>query len=390
MRSLIKKDLLSLKSIAMIVIPITVLFLFFIGWYISRMSGFRYNDLSGIVLFIALFNLLMSYGLMTHICRTEELSGIHKRIWKLPISVPSIVLAKFCSLLIIAVSINVITFGALFFVQVILGHSVGVGNAGSVILFFNALILLFISFYLFFHLSFGSYVATWIGCLFIFGAIFLPMFWSVPTGVIFGRPLATIEPLLNQFFFIITLLLTVVSILFSIWNYHNYLNVKKKIYITASFIGVFFFLMITMASSAFAMSSPPLNTKKSIIEHISVERLNLELEKEGTNYSSYSVIQYEVVLTASHLSDPRLLDELGISLVFLDEDPLFSYVGPEWGTHYGSWSYHQSQPTFTLFGSISVEPRDVEQIEQLIGESRPQIAIYENFHELVPIRVINY
>ncbi|OLO38802.1 hypothetical protein BTR23_11105 [Alkalihalophilus pseudofirmus] len=240
MRSLIKKDLLSLKSIAMIVIPITVLFLFFIGWYISRMSGFRYNDLSGIVLFIALFNLLMSYGLMTHICRTEELSGIHKRIWKLPISVQTIVVAKFYSLLIIGISINVITFGALFFVQALLGHPVGVGNAGSVVLIFNALILLFISFYLFFHLSFGSFVSTWIGRLFIFGAIFLPMFWNVPTGVIFGRPLATFEPLLNQFFLLSTLLLIVVSILFSKWSYQNYLNVKKKVYITALFLGVFF------------------------------------------------------------------------------------------------------------------------------------------------------
>ncbi|OLO38803.1 hypothetical protein BTR23_11110 [Alkalihalophilus pseudofirmus] len=148
--------------------------------------------------------------------------------------------------------------------------------------------------------------------------------------------------------------------------------------------------MITMVSSAFAFSSPPLNTMEEIIEHISVEHLNLHLEKEGTNYSSYSVIQYEVVLSASHLSDPRLLEELGVSLVFPDEDPLFPYIGPEWGTHYGSWSYNQSRPTFTLFGSISVEPKDVEQIEQSIGESRPQIAVYENFHELVPIRVINY
>ncbi|MFV8826811.1 ABC-2 transporter permease [Alkalihalobacterium sp. APHAB7] len=390
MQSLIKKDLLSLKSISMIFIPLTILFQFFITWYVSNMSGFLLNDLSGVIFFIVLFNLLMSYGLITHICNAEELSGVNKRIRSLPISASTIVVAKFSSALIIVISINAITFGTLFFVQVILGYSIGIGYSGGAVQLLNALILLFISFYLFAHFTFGSYIAVWIGRLFIVTAVFLPMFLSWPTSIVFGIPIAVVTPLLNQFFFISTLLLVGGSMWFSILSYRDFYKTKKKIKVTVSFFSTFFILMFLTVISAVALSSPPLNTKEEIINHISVEHLVINYKPDQSIGSEIYGIEYEVILTASPLSNPVLLQEIGISLIFPKEDPLYELIGHDMGVHYSSWSFHQNRPTFWLNGETSSYDIYVEQLLKAISESRPQIAIYENFQQNVPSRLVNY
>ncbi|WP_216829075.1 ABC-2 transporter permease [Alkalihalobacterium elongatum] len=390
MQSLIKKDLLSLKNISMIFIPITIFFQLFITWYISSMGGFQYNDLSGIIFFIVLFNTLMSYGLVTHICNTEKLSGVDKRMWQLPIPIKVIVLAKFSSALIIVLSINAVTFGTLFFVQTILGHSVGIGYTGGAVLLMNALILLFISSYLFFYFTYDAQVANWVGRIFIVGAIFIPMFISWPTSRIFGRPIQTIEPLLNQFFFISTLLLLVFAIAFSIRSYDNFYKMNKKFQMTGAFLSTFVLLMTAVVGSAVALSSPPLNTKEEIIEHISVESIELRYEQENINGTKFYGVRYQVVLSGSHLSDPKLLHDLGVSIVIPEDDPLYRFFGPDFGVDYGGWSYHRSRPTFTSFGSVGSDDINEEQLRLAIGESRPQIAIYENFQEKAPARLINY
>ncbi|MDE5413750.1 ABC-2 transporter permease [Alkalihalobacterium chitinilyticum] len=390
MQSLIKKDLLSLKSISMIFIPLTILFQFFITWYVSSMSGFLLNDLSGIIFFIVLFNLLMSYGLITHICNAEELSGVNKRIRSLPITVSTIVVAKFTSTLIILTSINAITFGTLFFVQAILGHPVGIGDSGGAVLLINALILLFISFYLFAHFTFGSYIAVWIGRLFIVTAVFLPMFLSWPSSLIFGVPIGVITPLLNQFFFISTLILVGSSMWFSIQSYRDFYIEKKKLKMTMAFFSTFIILMLLIVTSAVALSSPPLNTKEEIIDHISVERLVINYKPDQSYGREIYGIEYEVILTASPLSNPELLQELGISLVFSKDDPLFDLIGHDMGVHYSSWSFHQNRPTFWLNGETSPYDMDEDQLLKAISESRPQIAIFENFQIKAPTRLINY
>lgn len=269
---LIKKDFLSIKSIVTVLIPVFILFLLFIGWYVRNTASAGLENLTGILFLITFFNVLLSYGVVTHICRTEEWSGVKKRIWKLPIPIHKIIMSKYMSSFIIVFLIHLITFCHLFLFQWFFGTLDGISGNICLILFYMSLLFFFMGMYLYFYYSFGEKISTWIGRGLLFFILLFPYVLAFIFETFFGFAASNKVMENHQFIFLFLIAMFIFLLISSLFATRVYQQIFQSKVVITSTIGLLTIVVFLMGGTFWATATyveKPLDTIEEHIENIS-------------------------------------------------------------------------------------------------------------------------
>lgn len=226
---LIKRDLLSLRPIAVLFSVIFVAMTSFLIWF-----GTHDIEDTGFIGLIFLIVFFFSYGLIAQICQIEEANQVHNRVRHFPISEAKIVLSRYLTVLLIMLAqlmILSIVFLLSFFVK---GKPLSELVIDAIVLQVPSLIFLFLGVYFAFYYSLGANAASWaIRSLVVVGIIFLVLY----EGYVFNA--LAIEGMGKSFyllFFASCIICFILSYLISVKSYRSYYSFRAVSKSLATFV----------------------------------------------------------------------------------------------------------------------------------------------------------
>ncbi|WP_026673879.1 ABC-2 transporter permease [Alkalihalobacterium bogoriense] len=362
MTPLIKRDFRSLRPIAIIMIPLLVLFAIFLFSSARNANEFRADTL---IFFIFGFVLFFSYGMLSQVCRTEAWNGVQHRVRQLPFSFTKIVLSRYITSFLLISILSSILF---------LSYGIGRWTTGGFFvsseIFFMSLVILSVIFvahalYLFFYFSYGPTVASWsirISTVFLLVSfLFSTVYMNHETQIYPER--------LCVFLFIASLLFYCGSFIISRFCYEHIYEMKRVIKATLLFLLFGVICLFFVYFFSLVPASQQIHSVEEYVESISVVSTELKWKQER-------VIEITIELEAPSWSFYKGFNHF---------NPITLYIGDE------EMRQTDAVESVNDFGSTLILTYDIRvhnEMELRESELPPDLQLTFYRHGVEPLRII--